>query len=62
MKASEKPALQARLSAEDRATRLAAVALAWNVLQHFYPYFDVVQTDWPGALPQGAGCCRHGYR
>jgi C-terminal processing protease CtpA/Prc len=34
----------------DRATRLAAVALTWNVLQHFYPYFDVVKTDWPGAL------------
>jgi C-terminal processing protease CtpA/Prc len=34
----------------DRASRFAAVALAWNVLQHFYPYFDVVQTDWPGAL------------
>jgi C-terminal processing protease CtpA/Prc len=34
----------------DRASRLAAVALAWNVFQHFYPYFDVVKTDWPGAL------------
>jgi C-terminal processing protease CtpA/Prc len=34
----------------DRATRLAAVALAWNVFQHFYPYFDVVKTDWPEAL------------
>ena len=31
-------------------TRLADVALAWNILQHFYPYFDVVQTDWPQAL------------
>ena len=30
---------------DDRATRLAAVALAWNVFQHFYPYFDVVGTD-----------------
>ena len=37
--------------AADRATRLAAVALAWNVLQHFYPYFDVVRTDWPALLP-----------
>ena len=46
----EKPARQAQLSAEDRATRLATVALAWNILQHFYPYFDVVQTDWPAAL------------
>jgi C-terminal processing protease CtpA/Prc len=39
-----------RYSGNDRATRLADVALAWNVFQHFYPYFDVVETDWPGAL------------
>jgi C-terminal processing protease CtpA/Prc len=38
-------------SAADRATRLADVALAWNMLQHFYPYFDVVKTDWAAALP-----------
>ena len=46
------PALaeKSELSANDRATRLAAVALAWNVFQHFYPYFDVVDTDWPRAL------------
>jgi C-terminal processing protease CtpA/Prc len=50
VKAPEKPGAQTRLSAEDRATRLAAVALGWNVLQHFYPYFDVVQADWPVAL------------
>jgi C-terminal processing protease CtpA/Prc len=37
-------------SGNDRATRLADVALAWNVFQHFYPYFDVVQADWPGEL------------
>jgi C-terminal processing protease CtpA/Prc len=37
-------------SGNDRATRLADVALAWNVFQHFYPYFDVVETDWPAAL------------
>lgn len=37
-------------SGHDRATRLAVVALAWNVFQHFYPYFDVVKTDWPAAL------------
>jgi hypothetical protein len=35
---------------KDRSTRLAAVALAWNVFQHFYPYFDVVNTDWPAEL------------
>jgi len=37
-------------SGNDRATRLAGVVLAWNVLQHFYPYFDVVDTDWPAVL------------
>jgi C-terminal processing protease CtpA/Prc len=37
-------------SGNDRATRLADVVLAWNVFQHFYPYFDAVQADWPGEL------------
>jgi C-terminal processing protease CtpA/Prc len=40
------------LSGDDRATRLAAVALGWNVFQHFYPYFDVVPADWPAELPR----------
>ena len=39
-----------RFTANDRATRLADVALAWSLLAHFYPYFDVVHTDWPAAL------------
>src|SRR5262249_51895504 len=39
-------------SGNDRATRLATIAQAWNVFQHFYPYFDVVKTDWPSALRQ----------
>ncbi len=34
----------------DRTTRLAAVVIGWNYLQHFYPYFDVAQGDWPAAL------------
>jgi uncharacterized protein (TIGR03437 family) len=42
-------------AANDRATRLAGVMLAWNVFQHFYPYFDVVDTDWPGTLMQALG-------
>jgi C-terminal processing protease CtpA/Prc len=37
---------------DDRATRLANAALAWNVFQHFYPYFDVVEVDWPAELPR----------
>jgi hypothetical protein len=45
------PAGSAPALATDRAVRLAAVALAWNVLQHFYPYFDDVRTDWPPLLP-----------
>ncbi|HYG63636.1 MAG TPA: S41 family peptidase [Thermoanaerobaculia bacterium] len=39
-----------RPSGKDRATRLAGVALAWGVLQHFYPYFDVISVDWPAEL------------
>jgi len=39
-----------KYSGNDRTTRLADVALAWNIFEHFYPYFDVVQTDWPQAL------------
>ena len=38
------------VSGDDRSVRLADVALAWNVFRHFYPYFDVVEVDWPGAL------------
>jgi len=47
---TESQAAAVKYSGNDRATRLADVVLAWNVLQHFYPYFDVVQTDWPRAL------------
>jgi hypothetical protein len=38
-------------SVTDRATRLADVIVAWNVFEHFYPYFDVFETDWPAVLP-----------
>jgi len=38
-------------SASDRATRIGDVIIAWNVLRHFYPYFDVVGTDWEAVLP-----------
>ncbi len=40
-----------KFTGDDRATRLADVILLWNVLQHFYPYFDVVKTDWLAVLP-----------
>jgi len=32
--------------------RLAGVVIAWNVFQHFYPYFDVVDTDWSQVLEE----------
>jgi C-terminal processing protease CtpA/Prc len=39
-----------RFTANDRATRIGDVVIAWNILQHFYPYFDAIRTDWPKAL------------
>ncbi|MEM7202634.1 MAG: S41 family peptidase [Planctomycetota bacterium] len=39
-----------RLSAKNRNTRLAAVAQAWCVFEHFYPYFDVTDVDWRAQL------------
>jgi C-terminal processing protease CtpA/Prc len=39
-------------SADDRVTRIADIVIAWNVFQHFYPYFDVVKTDWAAELPR----------
>jgi len=41
-----------RISGQDRSTRLAAVILGWNVLEHSYPYFEVVGTDWQAVLPE----------
>lgn len=39
-------------SGNDRAARLADVALAWNIFQHFYPYFDEMKIDWMKVLPE----------
>jgi len=50
------PALEATphskeaFTGDDRATRIGAVVVLWNVLQHFYPYFDAVDVDWPAEL------------
>ena len=41
-----------RLTGQDDALRRANVIIAWNVLQHFYPYFDVVDADWDQVLAQ----------
>jgi len=36
--------------ADPHCKRLAGIAITWNVLQHFYPYFHDVKTDWNAAL------------
>jgi C-terminal processing protease CtpA/Prc len=34
----------------DRLCGVADVIVVWNVLEHFWPYWDVVRTDWNAAL------------
>jgi C-terminal processing protease CtpA/Prc len=34
----------------DMDVNLASVIIAWNVFQHFYPYFDVIETNWKEVL------------
>jgi hypothetical protein len=38
-------------SLNDPDVRIAGVLIAWNVLQHFFPYWKEVDTDWPSLLP-----------
>jgi hypothetical protein len=38
------------LKTKNRIVRLANIVITWNVFQHFYPYFDVVHTDWEKEL------------
>ncbi len=39
-------------SPEDLSLRLGNVINTYNVFQHFYPYFDVVEVDWEQALKE----------
>ncbi|MGG4397075.1 S41 family peptidase [Paenibacillus thiaminolyticus] len=39
-----------KASLDDENVRLANIVITWNVLQHFYPYFDVVKVDWEQTL------------
>jgi C-terminal processing protease CtpA/Prc len=45
----------AAASADDDDVRLADAVIAWNVFEHFYPYFDVVPVDWMAELDQVLG-------
>lgn len=40
---------------EDWRVRVGAMVIAWNVFEHFYPYFDLVKADWPAELTSGLG-------
>ncbi|PZM61729.1 S41 family peptidase [Paenibacillus dendritiformis] len=47
----------AKASLDDTNVRLANFVITWNVLQHFYPYFDVVKVDWEQALTDALQQC-----
>jgi hypothetical protein len=49
---SYSPPEDSDLSGDDRSTRLGAAILGWNILQHFFPYFDVIRDDWSAVLPE----------
>lgn len=36
--------------ATDENVRLGNIIQVWNIMQHFYPYFDVISVDWFDAL------------
>ncbi len=36
----------------NRQVNLTSVVIAWNVFQHFYPYFDVIETNWEKVLSE----------
>jgi C-terminal processing protease CtpA/Prc len=41
-----------QFSGDDRYVRLADIVIAWNIFQHFFPYFDVVKTNWKASLTE----------
>lgn len=43
------------LSTDNVYVRLGSVVTAWNVFQHFYPYFEGSQTTWLNQLPTFLG-------
>lgn len=46
-------AVDAAEGVDVRAVRIGAVVILWNIIQHFYPYFDVVRADWDRLLSDG---------
>lgn len=54
-----KKEISKKLTGDDQYVRLADITIAWNIFQHFYPYFDVVKTDWKASL---TGALKDAYR
>lgn len=50
LKAAMDKEIPKELSGNDLYVRLGDIVIAWNIFQHFFPYFDVVKTDWRAAL------------
>lgn len=38
------------VTANNEDVRLAAIVITWNIMQHFYPYFDIVDVNWQKEL------------
>jgi len=38
------------ITTDNKNTRLAAIIITWNIMQHFYPYLDVVDVNWEKEL------------
>ncbi len=43
------------MSANLESVRLADIVIAWNIFQHFYPYFAEVDVDWDAELTYSLG-------
>ncbi len=41
-----------KLTINNLDVRLANVIIVWNVIQHFFPYFDEIKIDWTKVLPE----------
>lgn len=52
------PATEPAPTIDVRAKHLATVALAWNIFEHFYPYFDIVPVDWMQVLRESLARAR----
>lgn len=49
--------MPADISGNNLHSRLGISISAWNVFQHFYPYFDVVEVDWQAELIKSLENC-----